>query len=114
MGLLGSELHQAVRLLRRQPTFALTALGTIALAIAANTLIFALVRGILLRPLPLREPNQLVRIEELHRSGASNLTGATFADLRMRSRTVEAIAAFRTGPAAVSDQGTPSRRPRPR
>jgi putative ABC transport system permease protein len=95
----------SVRLLRRQPAFTLTALATIALAIAANTLIFALVRGILLRPLPLREPNQLVRIEELHRSGASNLTGATFADLRMRSRTVEAIAAFRTGPAAVSDQG---------
>src|SRR6476659_7882836 len=103
MGPLVSEARHALRRLARQTSFTLTTLTTIAVAIGANTLIFALVHGILLRPIGLPEPQRLVRIEEIHESGPSNLTGATFMDLRARARTLQSIAAFRVGPASVSD-----------
>ena len=80
-----SEARHAVRLLARHTSFAVTTLTTIAVAIAANTLIFALVHGILLRPLPVPEPERLVQVEEIHATGPINLTGATFVDLRARA-----------------------------
>src|SRR5918993_4101585 len=86
----------------RHPAFTLTATATIALAIAGNTIVFALVRGILLAPLPLPEPDRLVRIEEVHAAGVTNVTGATFVDIRTATRTLESVAAFRLAPAAVS------------
>jgi len=86
----------------RRPAFALTATATIALAIAANTLMFGLIRGILLNPLPLPDADRLVRIEQRHQSGRFNLTGATFVDLHARSRTLASVAAFRTASATVS------------
>ena len=52
----------AVRLLWRDRTFALTALLTLAVCIGANAAIFAIINSVLLRPLPVPEPEQLVRI----------------------------------------------------
>ncbi len=99
-----SEARHAVRLLIRHKSFAVTALTTIAVAIAANTLIFALVRGILLRPLPVPDSDRLVQLEEVHATGPINLTGATFVDLRARAKSLQSVAAFRVGPASVSDE----------
>jgi putative ABC transport system permease protein len=96
------ELRQAARILIRRPVFAITATATIALAIGANTLMFALIRGILLTPLPLPDPDGLVRIEQVHRAGPTNVTGATFGDVKSRARTLGAVAAFRVGPATLS------------
>jgi len=103
MGRLVSEARHAIRVHVRHPAFSLTAMATIGVAIAASTLIFALVDGILLRPLGIPDPDRLVRIEEIHETGPTHLTGATFEDLRARSRILYSIAAFRTGPASVSD-----------
>jgi predicted permease len=52
----------AVRLLWRDRTFALTTLLTLAVCIGANAAIFAIINSVLLRPLPVPEPEQLVRI----------------------------------------------------
>jgi putative ABC transport system permease protein len=98
-----SEARHAVRVHLRHQAFSLTAVTTIAVAIAGCTLIFALVEGILLRRLGIPDPERLVRIEEVHETGPTNLTGATFEDLRTRSQTLHAVAAFRIGPATVSD-----------
>ncbi|HEY7057919.1 MAG TPA: hypothetical protein VH458_15395, partial [Vicinamibacterales bacterium] len=103
MGLVVSEVRHAIRLLARQRSFTITALATIAVAIAANTLIFALVRGILLRPLPVHQPDRLVLIEQMHQTGPSHMTGATFVDLHARTRTLQSLAALRIVPASVSD-----------
>jgi putative ABC transport system permease protein len=54
----------AARLLRRQPGFALAAVGTLALGTAATIGIFSVVYGVLLKPLPYREPDGLVQIWE--------------------------------------------------
>src|SRR5688500_6393939 len=54
------DLQYAARLLRRNPVFAATALLSIALGIAASTAVFSLIDQVLLRRLPVREPDALV------------------------------------------------------
>ena len=56
------DLRYALRQLRKSPGFAATAIITLALGIGANTAIFTLVKGILLRSLPVADPSRLYRI----------------------------------------------------
>jgi predicted permease len=60
-----ADLKYALRQLRKSPGFALTAIITLALGIGANTAIFTLVQGILLRSLPVANASQLYRIGDL-------------------------------------------------
>jgi predicted permease len=84
------------RRLFRNPIFTLIAIGTLAIGIGANTAIFSLVNGILLKPLPFDEPEELVGIwhaapglgfEEVNQSPALHFTymeeGRTFAEIGM-------------------------------
>src|SRR5690348_9106640 len=60
--MLTHDLVFALRQARRQPVFTTVALLTFALGIGANTAVFSVVRGVLLRPLPFREPARLAAI----------------------------------------------------
>ncbi len=62
MGELIRDLKYAVRSLARQPGFTAITVGTVALAIGANTAIFSVVQGVLLKPLPYEDPGELVVI----------------------------------------------------
>ena len=64
-GLIG-DLRFGVRLLANSPVFTATAALLLALGISASTLIFSLVNALLLRPLPVSHPENLVRLVELH------------------------------------------------
>ena len=57
------EFRLAVRVLWRTPSFAIAAIATFALGMGAATTIFSVVYGVLLRPLPFRDPGRLVVIE---------------------------------------------------
>ena len=59
---LAGDLKRACRRLWDAPSFTVIAVGTLALGIAATSAIFTVVEAVILRPLPYREPEQLVRI----------------------------------------------------
>jgi predicted permease len=63
LDVLGRDLRYAVRMLRKTPTFTVTAVVTLALVIGACTAVFSLADAILLRPLPYPEPERLALIE---------------------------------------------------
>lgn len=60
------DLRFGIRLLTKSPVFTVTAVLLLAIGIGANTLIFSAVNALLLKPLPVRHPANLVRIVEVH------------------------------------------------
>src|SRR5262245_16408636 len=67
---LGLDARHALRLIRRQPGAALISIVMIALGIGATTILFSLVNGVLLKPLPWKDSDRLVRVYEARKSTA--------------------------------------------
>jgi predicted permease len=89
---LAPSLALAARGLRRRPGFAAVSIATIALAIGANTAIFSVVNGTLLRPLPFRDSERLVKLEaRAHTGYLVSLSVPNFRDWRDRSRVFESL-----------------------
>ena len=90
------DLRYGIRMLIRHPAFTAVAVLTIALGIGANTAIFSLVNGVLLRPLPYKDADRIVRIEEDHgQSRGNSVTYAAFLDLLGHTKSFENVGAYR-------------------
>src|SRR5262249_55499945 len=63
-----NDIRYALRMLRRNPTFACVAIATLALGIGANTAIFSVVDGVLLRPAPFSDVSRLMMVWGTDRS----------------------------------------------
>src|SRR3982751_2201055 len=92
---LARDARFALRQLRRQPAFTLTATITLALGIAASVAIFAFVDAALLRPLPYRDPARLVGVfERSPQFARSNLSYLDYLDWKRLNTVFSSLAAY--------------------
>jgi len=108
---LSRDLRYALRALWARPAHASAAVLTLGLAIGANVAMFAVVDGVLLQPLPYRDPDALVAVTETARRGdGSNLGYLSFVDLRERARSFERLCAVSQSTATLVDPSRESLR----
>jgi putative ABC transport system permease protein len=106
---LAYDVRYAVRLLARNPGFALVAIFTLALGIGANGAVFSLVHGVLLKPLPFAEPDRLVALFHFSRGERGVMSPPNFLDLRAQSRTLQSAAAYTEQGYTLTGAGEPAR-----
>jgi putative ABC transport system permease protein len=103
------DLRYAMRTLRKNPGFTAIAVLTLALGIGANTAIFSVVNGVLLRPLPFRDPSRLVLIAERSPFPVISTSRENYLDWRDQSHSFEAMEATRSGSITLTGAGEPER-----
>jgi putative ABC transport system permease protein len=107
-----NDLRFALRQLLKNPGFTAVAVLTLALGIGANTAMFSLVNGVLLKPLPYPDPDRLVALFENQRDQGQdfvNLTAPGFTDWRSQSTVFEDLAAYQPGGFDLTGTGNPAR-----
>ena len=103
------DVRYACRSLRKSPGFTVAAILTLALGIGANTAIFSVLHGVVLAPLPYREPDRLVLVM-LYNPGlkyATDLSYPDFLDWQRDARSFEQAAAFTPQGFDLTNPGTP-------
>ncbi len=104
------DIRYAARALRRAPGFAAVIVLTMALAIGANSAIFSVIQGVLLKPLPYPESAQLVRLFLTNPTFPKfPLNPWDFTDYRARAHSFESMAAYTHATPQLSGHGRPVR-----
>ncbi|MDX6385316.1 MAG: hypothetical protein QOK48_2889, partial [Blastocatellia bacterium] len=112
MEIFWQDLRYAFRMLRKNWGFTMVAVVTLALGIGANTAIFSVVNGVLLRPLPYREPQNLVRVYSEFPTMQLRkfwLSAPEFLDIQKEAKSWEAIGAWAPGGQNIGTGGEPLR-----
>jgi predicted permease len=102
------DLQYAVRTLSRSPGFTVTAVLVMALGIGANVALFTVVRSVLLKPLPFREPDRLVQFYEKSPNGRRDfnyIAGGMYAAWKKGAPNVEEMAIYGTDSINLSGTG---------
>jgi putative ABC transport system permease protein len=109
---LTQDLRYAGRTLRFNLAFTVVASTCLALAIGVNTMIFSVVDGILVKPLPFADPDRLVELNEANPQSGIRRSSTSYANLRdwrERSRSFTGIAGVGLRSMALADRSDPER-----
>ena len=111
----GQDLRYALRSLRKSPGFTALAVLAMALGIGANTAVFTVVNGVLLRPLPLVQPERLFLISYAPRVGGIfgrlRLSNHDYLEFQRRTHAFERVTAFFGGQVTLTGAGDAVRLP---
>jgi predicted permease len=101
------DIRYGFRSFLKRPGFTAIAVVTLALGIGANTAIFSLVNTVLLRPLPVQNPEQLVEVYGTFHNGADYTIQSylNYKDYRDRNNVFAGLIAYRFAPMSVSHEG---------
>ena len=106
------DLRYAVRTLRLNPGFTAVAVICLSLAIGVNTMVFSIMNGVLLEPLPFADPDRLMLLSEASPPLGVRQTNVSYANLRdwrERSHSFSTIAGIQVRSLTVADRGDPER-----
>jgi predicted permease len=113
MDTLVQDMRYGVRSLRKHRSTTIIAVICLALGIGVSTAIFSIVQAVLLRALPYRSPDQLVRFYETYafqgKRGTGSVSTPDFIDFRSQNRSFQDMAAYTTEGRDLGDIGEPER-----
>ncbi|HVG29698.1 MAG TPA: ABC transporter permease [Pyrinomonadaceae bacterium] len=110
MGKLWQDIRFGVRVLVKSPGFAVVTILALALGIGANSAIFSVVNGVLLRPLPFKTADRLVFLSEWSQQVPNmSVSYPNFQDWRAQSHSFDELAAFRSNAFVLTNAGEPER-----
>jgi putative ABC transport system permease protein len=107
-----TDIRYALRALRKAPGFTLVAVLTLALGIGANSAIFSVLSGVVLRPLPYAQPDQLVSVASKFPTLGFDkfwISPPEYLELQERSRALASFGGYRTGQVSIGGTATPMR-----
>jgi len=106
------DVRYAIRMLLKKPGFTAVVVITLALGIGANTAIFSVVNGVLIQPLPFKEPDRLVAVREINPKFSNDPIGASFpnfTDWKEHNQVFEQMAGFRVQYFTLTGEDEPLR-----
>src|SRR5580765_2315994 len=109
---LWEDVRFAARLLIKDKWFSLVAAVALALGIGVNAAVFTFVNAVLIRGLPIADPDRTMAVDSFdrNRNRPMGISYLDFRDLRDNTKTFESFGAFTGGVANVSDEGQPPER----
>src|SRR5690349_16606362 len=104
------DISFALRSARKNPGFTCAAAATLALAIGANTAIFSIVSGVLMRPLPFPDPDRIVQVENIDaRAGAGAVYYLDLLEFRKQTGIFQEMATYGNTSKTLVDGGSAER-----
>lgn len=109
--MLRRDVRQVLRLLRKRPVFGATIILTLALGVGVNTALFSVVNFLLLRPLPVPDPDRIVVVAARRADATdySNVSYADFLDIQGQTAGELELAAYQISQDGLSAEGRPER-----
>src|SRR5215831_2286175 len=97
------DIRYALRMLRKNPGFAMVTIVTLALGIGMNTAVFSVVNAVLLKPLPYPNAERLVWLSDYNESFKMEaVAGPDFLDWKQQAQSFEKMAGYNNGPATIT------------